>query len=112
MIGVAIDITQRKSGELRQQILLKELSHRVKNTLAIVQSIAMQTLRTTKDPGKFGEVFSARLISLAKAHSLLTQRAWEGDSLDAIVRQAIEPFLSKRRRIRIYDRRTRYRYSS
>ena len=94
VIGVAIDITQRKSGELRQQILLKELSHRVKNTLAIVQSIAMQTLRTTKDPGKFGEVFSARLISLAKAHSLLTQRAWEGASLDAIVRQAIEPFLS------------------
>ncbi len=94
VIGVAIDITERKLAELRQQMLLKELSHRVKNTLAIVQSIAMQTLRGTKDPSQFASVFEARLLSLASAHGLLTQRAWEGAGLGDIVRGAIGPFLS------------------
>jgi len=92
--GIVIDITERKLAELRQQMLLKELSHRVKNTLAIVQSIAMQTLRATKDPSQFAGVFEARLMSLASAHSLLTQRAWEGADLGDIVRAAIAPFVS------------------
>jgi PAS domain S-box-containing protein len=94
LTGIVIDITERKLGELRQQMLLKELDHRVKNTLAIVQSIAMQTLRSTKDPPQFASVFEARLMSLASAHSLLTQRAWEGADLGDIVRGAIAPFVS------------------
>ncbi len=94
VIGVLIDITGRKHNELRQQTLLKELSHRVRNTLAIVQSISMQTLRSTKDPAQFADVFSERLMALARAHGLLTQRAWEGAPLDSIVKEAIAPFLS------------------
>lgn len=94
VIGVAIDITERKLGELRQQMLLKELSHRVKNTLAIVQSIATQTLRATKDPAEFAGLFTSRLISLSRAHTLLTQRAWQGAPLGDIVNEAIAPFLS------------------
>ncbi len=97
VIGVAIDITAHKFGELRQQMLLNELSHRVKNTLAIVQSIAMQTLRSTKDPAQFADIFIARLMSLARAHSLLTQRAWTGAALGDIVKEAIAPFLSSAR---------------
>ncbi len=92
--GVAIDITARKLAEIRQETLIGELNHRVKNTLAIVQAIATQTLRGTKDPASFSHVFSERLMSLARAHGLLTQTAWSGATLDAIVRAAVEPFLS------------------
>ncbi len=92
--GVLLDITGRKQAELRQQNLLKELNHRVKNTLAIVQSIARQTLHNTKEPAAFEREFSERLTSLASAHNLLTQGAWEGASLEAIVRQATAPFVA------------------
>jgi PAS domain S-box-containing protein len=95
MAGVTVeDVTSRNAAARRQEMLVRELSHRVKNTLAIVQSIAMQTLRTVKQPGEFAEVFSSRLMSLARAHDLLTQRAWEGASLSSIASQAIAPFLS------------------
>ncbi len=90
--GILIDITERKQAELHQQLLLKELSHRVKNTLAIIQSIAMQTLRTSLDPANFAEVFTARLFALSRAHNLLTQSAWTGAVLDEIIAEAVAPF--------------------
>src|SRR5262249_1341871 len=62
------DITDRKAWEARQQMLLGELTHRVKNTLAVVQSIAHQTLRTSKSTEKFAERFDGRLMALASAH--------------------------------------------
>jgi two-component sensor histidine kinase len=56
--------------------LLQELDHRVKNTLAIVQSISRQTLRATPSPEAFAEVFEDRILALSQAHELLTRRAW------------------------------------
>ncbi|MFM9849064.1 MAG: PAS domain S-box protein [Hyphomicrobiaceae bacterium] len=91
-IGSVIDITARKKVEERQQLLLAELNHRVKNTLAIVQSIAAQTLRGTKEPTAFKEAFSARLAALARAHSLLTKSMWESASLVDIVSNTLSPF--------------------
>ncbi|MGH6947061.1 MAG: PAS domain S-box protein [Kiloniellales bacterium] len=91
-LGVFVDITERKRVEERQKLLLDELNHRVKNTLAIVQSIAVQTLRETPDPAAFKGAFSARLAALARAHSLLTKELWQGVSLRDVVSAMLAPF--------------------
>jgi PAS domain S-box-containing protein len=92
MIGVCMDITERKRNEERQRLLLDELNHRVKNMLAIIQSIASQTLRETPEPAAFKSAFSARLAALGRAHSLLTRELWIGASLRDIVATALAPF--------------------
>ena len=73
VIGVVLDITDIKEAEQRQRLLFDELNHRVKNTLAIVQALALQTLQTRPQPDEFADAFSDRLGSLARAHSLLTE---------------------------------------
>jgi two-component sensor histidine kinase/PAS domain-containing protein len=85
MAGISLDITERRRAEARQQLMLNELNHRVKNTLATVQSIAFQTLRTARTPAEFREAFEARLLALSETHNLLTRENWEGASLRAIV---------------------------
>ena len=84
-IGSVIDITERKQAERTQQLLVNELNHRVKNTLASVQAIAQQTLRTTRDPADFSIRFSGRLQSLARVHSLLTDTSWQGADLRGVI---------------------------
>jgi PAS domain S-box-containing protein len=89
MIGVNVDITQQREAEERLKLLLAELNHRVKNTLAVVQAIAHQTFRghgTGSEPRK---AFEGRLIALATAHNLLTQSNWESASLRAIATDAL-----------------------
>jgi two-component system, chemotaxis family, CheB/CheR fusion protein len=78
------DVTERKQWERRQQLLLGELTHRVKNTLAVVQSIAQQTLRTAPSREEFVERFSGRLSALASAHGLLVQSDWLGADFRAL----------------------------
>lgn len=72
-INFFYDITERKQHEEHQRMLLHELSHRVKNTLATVQSIAVQTLRTAPTMEAFQDAFESRLDALAKTHNLLLQ---------------------------------------
>lgn len=72
-INCFYDITERKQHEEHQKLLLNELSHRVKNTLAIVQSIAMQTRQNSPTMEAFQDAFEARLDALAKTHNLLMQ---------------------------------------
>lgn len=91
-IGVFVDITARRQAELRQKLLLNELNHRVKNTLAIVQSMAAQTLREIPDPRGFKQAFSARIMTLSRAHNLLTRTAWQGAPLGDVVAAALAPF--------------------
>jgi signal transduction histidine kinase/CheY-like chemotaxis protein len=79
--GAARDITERKRAEEMQQLLLRELNHRVNNTLATVQAIARQTLRATKDPAEFAARFSGRVHSLARVHAMLTDASWQGADL-------------------------------
>jgi PAS domain S-box-containing protein len=90
--GVELDITDRKRAEERQQLLIHELNHRVKNTLATVQSIAAQTFRAPQDVEEATRGFEARLIALARAHDVLTRENWESANLAEIVAQAVEPF--------------------
>ena len=86
------DVTQREILQARQQLLLGELTHRVKNTLAVVQSIAHQTEITSSSPSEFVERFSGRLAALANAHSLLVQTNWEGADLAALTRVQLKPY--------------------
>ncbi len=83
------DITERKRAEDTQRLLLAELDHRVKNTLANVQAIAMQTLSATADPVSFVESFSGRIQSLGRAHSLLTRSSWQGADLATLIKDQL-----------------------
>ena len=101
VIGVLLDITDLKAAEQRQRLLFDELSHRVKNTLSIVQSLAQQTLRSTPEPQAFAPAFGDRLASLSRAHDLLTQSAWRGAPLEKIVAAVLEPFTAQSGRVEI-----------
>jgi len=79
--GIDQDITERKNWEKRQAMMLRELSHRVKNTMAVIQSMTRQTLRTSRDPKSFADAFEGRIRSLAASHSLLTDAEWRGARL-------------------------------
>jgi PAS domain S-box-containing protein len=89
-VAVAHDITERKAGEKIRQLLLGELNHRVKNALAMVQSIASQTLRRARSLDEFGPSFSGRLSALSTAHDILTATAWRGATLGSLVRDQLE----------------------
>ena len=91
LAGVSLNITDRKKAEERQLLLLEELNHRVKNTLAMVQSIAKQTLRAAPSVEAFPDAFQSRLRALAQAHDLLTRRQWQGASLSEIAALTLEP---------------------
>jgi len=92
VFGVNYDISERKSAEEHQRLLLRELNHRVKNTLATVQALATQTVRHARKPGEFLEAFSARLQALGLAHGLLSDREWHGIALGELVQLEVKPF--------------------
>ena len=91
-IRVAQDITDRKQAELKQKLLLDELNHRVKNTLATVQSLASQTLRGAGSLEEFRPAFEARIVALSKTHDLLTTRNWQGADLHEVVMRQLAPY--------------------
>jgi PAS domain S-box-containing protein len=88
-LGAARDISERKLHEETQQLLLSELSHRVKNMLAVVQAIGQQTLRQAKDPAEFAASFGGRIQSLSRMHALLSDSGWQGADLREIVRDQL-----------------------
>jgi two-component sensor histidine kinase len=90
--GLARDITAMKETEDRQKLLLGELNHRVKNTLATVQSIARHTLRSVSSPDILQERFEDRLLALSKTHNLLTNENWEHASLRELLEQELSPY--------------------
>jgi len=94
LVGTMQDITERKQAEARQKLLIDELNHRVKNTLATVQSLAAQTARGTDTPEEFRQAFEGRLIALSQAHDQLTRRHWQSADLRDIVTGATGPHLS------------------
>ena len=90
--GASRDLTETKKAEELQRLLNNELNHRVKNTLATVQSITRQTLRTAKDLNAARAAIDSRIHSLARAHDLLTRQNWSGAALSEVVARAVEPF--------------------
>jgi two-component sensor histidine kinase len=83
---------ERRQAEAQLRLLVAELSHRVNNTIAIIQSIASQTLRTAESMDEFKDSFLARLISLGKTHDLLTRTNWAGVLLREILVAELDPF--------------------
>jgi PAS domain S-box-containing protein len=84
--GIVQDISERKALERRQAVLLRELSHRVKNSLAIILSIARQTFHAHSDPRAFVEAFEGRVRSLAQSHNLLTEGEISSARVSDIIR--------------------------
>jgi two-component sensor histidine kinase/PAS domain-containing protein len=90
--GASRDLTERKQAEDLQRLLLNELNHRVKNTLATIQALTYQTLRSARDLPSAREALDRRIRSMAQAHDLLTLRAWTGANLTDVVRRALDAF--------------------
>jgi two-component sensor histidine kinase len=93
MVGVSQDITERRLAEERQALLLHELNHRVKNTLATVQSIASLTRRSAENSDAAAwNAFLDRLHGMAKTHDLLTATQWQGALLEDVLKNELEPY--------------------
>ena len=85
------DVTLNVRAQEQQKLLLDELNHRVKNTLATVQAIASQTFRSKPDPAEFRAAFEARLHALSQTHNLITATSWRGASLREVLLAELRP---------------------
>ena len=94
VLGVILDITDRKRTEEHQRLLISELNHRVKNTLAVVQGVVGQSLRSPEVPVGVQQTLEGRLAALAAAHNVLTREGWSAASLGEIIGIAVAPFAS------------------
>jgi two-component sensor histidine kinase len=92
MVGVNIDVTRYKQAEQRQHLLIRELHHRVKNTLATVQAIVGSTARTASSIEEFYQGFVGRIVSLARTHNLLTEDYWQKAALEDLIRTELGPY--------------------
>lgn len=87
-----MDRTESVRFAQRQRLLIDELNHRVKNTLATVQSIASQSFRSTSDVAAAKRAFEARLVALSQAHNMLSDRQWHDTEMDRLVCQELSIF--------------------
>jgi PAS domain S-box-containing protein len=99
MIGVVLDVTDRHqafaavtASERRHRLLTNELNHRVKNTLATIQSIARHTARGAASLAAFRQAFEERLLALSATHNVLTQASWESASIGELLDQETAPY--------------------
>lgn len=92
MSGISIDITDRKEAEAYRALMNQEMSHRVKNTLATVQSIVSQSLRSDLPPDQLRDVVAKRLEALGGAHDVLTGKDWDVAGLRQTIQRAVKPF--------------------
>ncbi|WP_232793133.1 sensor histidine kinase [Caulobacter hibisci] len=108
LVAIIADITVRKRVEAEKErhegqlrLLINELNHRVKNTLATVQSMAAQTLRNEPDPVTAFEKFESRLLGLSLAHDVLTRESWHGAELREVAQRALAPFTAAAGRVSV-----------
>ncbi|WP_227383247.1 PAS domain-containing protein [Microvirga rosea] len=92
MVGVNIDVTRYKQAEQRQHLLIRELHHRVKNTLATVQAIVGSTARTASNIEEFYQGFVGRIVSLARTHNILTEDYWQKAPLEELIQTELGPY--------------------
>jgi PAS domain S-box-containing protein len=95
MAGTARDVTERKRWEEHIQLLMREVTHRSKNLLAVIQAMARQTKLASRDVKDFEVRFSGRLQALAAAHDLLVQRDWKGASMSEVVKSQLGHYLDQ-----------------
>ena len=92
IIGIVSDVTAEKIALDHQKLLLREMNHRVKNTLASIQSIVSQTLRNVEGAAAASNAITRRILALSKAHNVLTNENWSGASLKMMIDSALEAF--------------------
>ena len=95
-VSVLVDVEAREQALERQQLLIGELAHRMKNTLAMVQAIVSQTLRAASTTQEARELIMQRFAVLARAQDILTQTSWDSAPLLAVVQSALAPIASER----------------
>jgi PAS domain S-box-containing protein len=93
----SVDVTERREGEAHLRLLLRELTHRSKNLLAVIQAMARQTARHAGSIDGFLKLFSARLQALAASHDLLIRESWYGASLSELVRSQLAAYIDRGR---------------
>jgi two-component system CheB/CheR fusion protein len=98
-IGVSTDITERENRARHFEFIMRELSHRTKNLLMMIQAVARQSIRQSSSLEDFEREFNDRLASLARLHDLLIQEEWRGASLRAITQTQVRPFGGNRIKI-------------
>ena len=91
-LGFLRDISERQEAHRRQELLVAELNHRVKNMLAVVSGIAQQTAKSGSSMSDFAAAFAGRLQALARGHELLTLKGWEGAGLPELVEALLGPY--------------------
>ena len=91
-VNACYDVTEARTAMRRQQLLLDEINHRVKNTLATVQSIARLSRSSADTIGDYAKAFEQRLLALSGAYNLLTENNWEGADLRQIVERTLAPY--------------------
>jgi PAS domain S-box-containing protein len=96
LVSIMADVTDRKASELQLQLLMREVAHRSKNLLAVVQSVARQTALSSVTIDDFSERFSTRLEGLARTYDVLVQKEWQGAPLHDLVARQFVPFLDAR----------------
>ena len=95
-IGVSTDITERENRAKKIEFITRELTHRTKNLLMVIQAVARQSIRQSPSLEDFERQFNERLASLARLHDLLIQEEWRGTSLRAIAQTQVGPFAGAR----------------
>jgi two-component sensor histidine kinase len=85
----AIDISERKQSESHLRVLLLELAHRSKNLLAVIQGICNQTAKSSTNVEEFNRRFSGRLLSLSRAHDILSDQNWRGAGMHELIRTQV-----------------------
>jgi two-component sensor histidine kinase len=90
--GLGVDITELKQAEIRQDILVAELDHRVKNVLAQVAAVVASTSQASRTIDAFLQSVSGRIQSMAAAHMLLSKSSWQSVGLDSVVRSQLAPY--------------------
>jgi two-component sensor histidine kinase len=90
LVGISMDITGRKKAEAQRQLMMEELNHRVKNTLAMVQVMARQTLKGAATDSLAWDAFESRLIAMSQAQDMLTREHWVGADIRDIVADAFK----------------------
>jgi PAS domain S-box-containing protein len=99
--GIDMDITERKEAEERQNLLVRELDHRVKNLLAVIQSLVQQSGHAATSVRALQEALIGRLRAMAVAHELLSATRWGGAGLSALVDRTLRPHMADPDRLRL-----------
>jgi PAS domain S-box-containing protein len=94
VVSMAVDVTERRDGEERIKLLMREVDHRAKNALMVVQSIVQ--LSRSEDPAKFSEAVEGRIQAMARAHSLLADARWSGADLQRLLADELAAYADTR----------------